>query len=128
MRLLYVSMGLLGLLAAVLAMNVGRMRGKKKIFLGDGGDRELLAAIRAHANFIEFVPLTLILILTVMDHYGGPTSGIMAAILLAARVLHAGGMLGYVKGGRSIGATGTIGVLIVASVWVVLSALGLKPY
>src|SRR5512142_1623606 len=99
MRLLIVSIGLLGLLGAALAVNVGRMRGKKQIFLGDGGDTEMLRTIRAHANFIEFVPLTLILILVVMDHYGGPTSGVMAAVLLVSRVLHAGGMLGYIKGG-----------------------------
>src|SRR5579862_5269001 len=70
MRLLFVSIGLLGLLATALTIHVGRVRSAKQIFLGDGGDREMLTAIRAHANFIEFVPLALILILTVMDHYG----------------------------------------------------------
>lgn len=126
MRLLIVSIGLLGLLAAALAQNVARLRGRKKIFLGDGGDTEMLGAIRAHANFIEFVPLSLILILTVMDHYGGPLSGILAAILLVSRLLHAGGMLGYIRFGRFAGTTGTMGVLIVASIAVVLAGLGLK--
>ena len=128
MRLLFLSVGLLGLLAAALAMNVGRLRHRKKISLGDGGDPEMLAAIRAHANFIEFVPLTLFMIFTVMDHYGGPTSGTMAGVLLVSRLLHAGGMLGFVKYGRTLGAMGTMTVLIVASLWILLYVLGLKPY
>ena len=48
----------------------GRMRGAKKIYLGDGGDPEMLAAIRAHGNFIEFVPLCLLLIYFASDYYG----------------------------------------------------------
>jgi len=128
MRLLFLSVGLLGLLAAALAMNVGRMRHRKKISLGDGGDPEMLAAIRAHANFIEFVPLTLLMIFTVMDHYGGPTSGTMAGVLLVSRLFHAGGMLGFIKYGRTIGAAGTMIVLVVASLWILLYVLGLKPY
>ena len=97
-------------------------------FLGDGGDPEMLAAIRAHANFIEFVPLTLLLIFVVMDHYGGRTSGTLAAILLVSRLFHAGGMLGFVKYGRTIGAMGTMTVLVVSSLWIILYVLGLKPY
>jgi uncharacterized membrane protein YecN with MAPEG domain len=128
MKLLYLSIGLLGLMAAALALNVARMRGRKRIFLGDGGDKEMLSAIRAHANFIEFVPLGLILILTVMDFYGGPTSGIMAGALLIARILHAGGMLGYIPNGRVMGAVGSVGVLVAASLWILLAALGHKPY
>jgi uncharacterized membrane protein YecN with MAPEG domain len=128
MRLLYLSIGMLGLLAAALTMHVGRVRTRKRIFLGDGGDTEMLTAIRAHANFIEFVPLCLILILTVMDQYGGITAGTMAVILLASRLLHAGGMLGYIGKGRFLGATGTMVVLIASSIWVIVAVSGLKPY
>ena len=35
---------------------------RKKIYLGDGGDPEMIAAIRAHGNLIEFAPLCLLLI------------------------------------------------------------------
>ena len=128
MRLLFLSIGLLGLLAVVLALNVGRLRSKKRISLGDGGDPEMLRAIRAHANFIEFVPLGLIMILAVNDRYGSITAGIMAAILVISRLLHAAGMLGYIKGGRPIGAVGTILVLVVASIQIILATLGAKPY
>ena len=108
MKLLFVSIGLLGLLAVALTMNVVRLRRKKRISLGDGGDKETLAAIRAHANFMEFVPLGLILILTVMNLYSGPIAGILAAALVVCRLLHAGGMLGFVGQGRFLGAAGTV--------------------
>ena len=45
----------------VLGMHVSRMRGKTKINLGDGGNPELLRAIRAHGNNTEYVPFALIL-------------------------------------------------------------------
>ena len=58
MPVFFVCAGLLGLLVVVLTVNVGIMRGRKKINLGDGGDPEMIAAIRAHANLIEFAPLS----------------------------------------------------------------------
>jgi len=38
MIVFFICAGLIGLLAAILTINVGRLRNKKKIFLGDGGD------------------------------------------------------------------------------------------
>ena len=70
MPVFFVCAGLLGLLVVVLTVNVGLMRGRKKIYLGDGGDPEMLAAIRAHANLIEFAPLCLLLIYMASDFYG----------------------------------------------------------
>ncbi|HYX04814.1 MAG TPA: MAPEG family protein, partial [Reyranella sp.] len=70
MPVFFVCAGLLGLLAVVLTINVGRLRGQKKINLGDGGDPEMLAAIRAHANLIELAPLCLLLIYMASDFYG----------------------------------------------------------
>ena len=49
-------------LAVLLTLQVGRLRTRKKIFLGDGGDPEMVAAIRAHGNLIEFAPFCLLLI------------------------------------------------------------------
>ena len=59
MPVFFVCAGLIGLLVVALTMHVGRLRGRKKIFLGDGGDPEMLAAIRAHANLVEFAPICL---------------------------------------------------------------------
>src|SRR5258708_22314862 len=128
MSVFVVCAALLGLLLAALAINVSLVRGRKKISLGDGGDPELLAAMRAQANFIEFVPLCLILIDMLDDPFGYRTVAALSVVLLAGRILHAAGMLGYFKPGRAIGASLTLVVLIVASILLLLLKLHLRPY
>lgn len=54
--------GILGLIYFVLTINVIRYRFSLQVDLGDGGHKSLNRAIRAHANFAEYVPLTLLLI------------------------------------------------------------------
>jgi uncharacterized protein len=128
MPVFFVCAGLLGLLAAVLTVNVGIVRGRKKINLGDGGDPEMIAAIRAHANLIEFAPLCLLLIYIASDFYGFWTTAILSALFLLARVLHAGGMLGVIPRGRFLGATGTTVVLVVTSIMLVITGFNLRQY
>jgi len=123
MAVFLVCAGLLGLLAAALTIQVGRVRTRKKIFLGDGGDAEMIAAIRAHGNLIELTPLILLLIWLLHGPYGNRIIAVLAVILLIARLLHAGGMLGYVKFGRVIGAVTTTLVLTIASVVLVISGI-----
>ena len=128
MPVFFVCAGLLGLLAAVLTINVGRLRGQKKINLGDGGDPEMLAAIRAHANLIELAPLCLLLIYMASDFYGFWTTAILSIVLLVARVLHAGGMLGVIPQGRFLGASGTTLVLVAVSALLVVAGFNLHQY
>ena len=128
MPVFFVCAGLLGLLAAALTVNVGIMRGRKKINLGDGGDPEMIAAIRAHANLIEFAPLCLLLIYVASDFYGFWTTAALSALFLLARVLHAGGMLGVIPQGRFLGATGTTLVLSVTSIMLVITGFNLRQY
>jgi len=128
MPVFFVCAGLIGLLAVILTVNIARLRGKKKINLGDGGDKEMQAAIRAHANLIEFAPLCLLLIYFVSDFHGFRVVAGLSVVLLVARVLHAGGMLGLIPQGRFLGALSTTLVLAVTSVMVVLVGFGLKQY
>lgn len=128
MPVFFVCAGLLGLLAVSLTISVGRMRTQKKIWLGDGGDPEMLAAIRAHGNFMEFVPLCLVLIYVVSDFYGFWTVAALSLVLLLARVLHAGGILGFIPLGRLLGASGTTLLLVVVSAMLVVSGINLKQY
>ncbi len=123
MPVFFICAGLIGVLAAVLTLNVGRVRTRKKIFLGDGGDPELVAAVRAHGNLIEFAPLCLLIIWLLHGPYGHRTIAVMGIILLVARVLHAGGMLGLIPTGRLLGATGTTILLAVASVMLALAGI-----
>lgn len=128
MPVFFVCAGLLGLLAVALAMNVGLMRGRKRINLGDGGDAEMQAAVRAHGNLVEFAPLTLLMIYMASDFYGFGLVAGLSVVLLVARVLHAGGMLGLIPRGRLLGTLGSTAVLGIASILLAIAGLGLRQY
>ena len=78
-----------GLLHVIFTLRVGKYRFKSKISLGDGGDRELRNRVRAHGNFIENVPIALLLIfLNDLDGAEDSTLVVMGSILLASRLTH----------------------------------------
>ena len=77
-----------------LTLQVARARGRSKVRLGTGGDRMLERAVRAHANFSEFVPLALVL-LALAEGLGAGRLGAApagAAAAGAARIAHAIGI------------------------------------
>ena len=93
---------LFGLLLIFLSSRVVRWRRELSVGLGDGGKESLLRAQRAQANFIEYVPIALLL-LAVAESQGLTgwllhTSGV---ILVLARLLHAWGL--SKSSGRSFG-------------------------
>jgi uncharacterized protein len=128
MPVFFVCAGLLGLLAVSLTVSVGRLRMQKKIYLGDGGDPEMLAAIRAHGNFMEYVPFCLLLIYVVSDFYTFWYVAVLSLVLLLSRVLHAGGLLGFIPLGRTLGAGGTTLILAITSAMLIMSGINLKQY
>ena len=114
--------GLLGLMSVAIAVAVGRVRASTGISVGDGGNLELIAAMRRHANFIEFVPLALILIgLLELDGVGSTAIHALGAGLVFARVCHAVGFRtdDSLKALRPIGAIGSTLVLVISSIWAV---------
>jgi hypothetical protein len=123
MAVFFICAGLLGLLAAVLTLHVGRMRGQKKVFLGDGGDPQLTAAIRAHGNLLELTPFALLLLFMMHGPMGHRLADILAIILVVARFLHAGGMLGFVPYGRPAGAIATTVIMAIAGVSLILAGV-----
>ncbi|MAK69014.1 MAG: glutathione metabolism protein [Halieaceae bacterium] len=57
--------------------------------LGDGGDKELLNRIRGHGNFIEQVPIALVLLL--LNDLNGLSDMAMytlGGVLLVSRIVH----------------------------------------
>jgi len=72
---------------------VVRVRMQQKIFAGDKGDPVMANAIRVHANFAEYVPLALILIL-LAEMQGAPALALhlLGGGLVLSRVMHALGM------------------------------------
>jgi uncharacterized membrane protein YecN with MAPEG domain len=76
-----------------LAFRTGKVRLGANVSVGDGGNPLLAARMRAHANFLEYVPLALILI-GLIEMRVGPSQilfGLGIALVLA-RVAHAFGM------------------------------------
>ena len=86
-------LAILALLYAVLGMQVSRLRRGNRVLFGDGDNRELRSAIRAHANFIEYVPI-IVLMVALLEMSGTPAPRIhwLMGLLLIARLLHPLGM------------------------------------
>jgi uncharacterized protein len=81
-------LGALGLIYAFLGLRVARFRRGNKIVFGDGDDRYLRSAIRAHANFAEYVPI--IVIMNALLEMGGAASvqmHVLLGTLTVSRVL-----------------------------------------
>ena len=102
------------LLYLVLTVRVVMHRNVHKIGIGTGGDEVLSRKVRVHANFIEYVPLGLLL-LALLELAAVNTALLwtFGIALLLARVLHAiglGGSAGY-SFGRGTGALLTFATL-----------------
>ena len=86
-------LGILALLYAVLGLQVSRLRRGNQVLFGDGGNIKLRSAIRAHANFAEYVPI-IVLMVAMLEMSGMPAARVhlLMGALLVARLLHPLGM------------------------------------
>lgn len=103
----------------VLSINVIRTRRREKIGLGSGGNRAVERAMRVHANFAEYVPLTLLLLL-ILEQSGGNILLLhgLFLVLLAGRFIHAWGVSQHNEnfGFRVTGMAMTFAVIITSSI------------
>ncbi len=84
---------ILGLLLIFLSDQVSRSRKRSAISLGHGDNTALERAMRAHGNFIEYVPFGLILMLVLESEIPQTWAlHLFGIMLLAGRLLHAWGM------------------------------------
>lgn len=119
--------GLCTILVVFLAVRVAQWRFRHKIGLGDGGDRELLKRVRAHANAIENMPLALLL-LGGME-LNGYSSGLIhgfGGVLLVSRIAHAWG-LSHSSGtskGRLLGSLFTWVLMLTMAVFAIAGYVG----
>ncbi|HEX7970029.1 MAG TPA: MAPEG family protein [Stellaceae bacterium] len=98
--------GLNAVIAFVLAALVIRQRQKTRTVFGTGGHLPLEQAIRAHGNFVEYVPLILLLMLLLeLGGLGALWLHLMGVALTLGRLLHAWGLSTTHRGsfGRSAG-------------------------
>ena len=105
--------GLCGLFLAWLALQTIKVRRAAKIKLGDNGNFELQSAIRAHGNFAEYMPTTIILMF-LLEYNGAPALMIhlIGITFLAGRWIHAQGLLKDDLHKRVLGMKFTLNILL----------------
>ena len=104
-----------------LALRVGRVRTREKVFIGDGGNDLLTRRMRAHSNFVENTAFVLILLALVELGFGSSMwLWAVGALYLVGRILHALGMDGMMWARM----TGTI-VTMLTQLGLALTALAI---
>ncbi len=122
-----VAGGLSGLIFLWLSLRVVMVRQAAKVSIGDGGDARLLGRIRAHANFAEYVPIILLLMLAIeLSLKTTPRALMLVAFALPVlRLAHA---IGMGREGanlpRAVGILGTWLMLAGLSGWALVVAAG----
>lgn len=115
----------LGVLVVVLAGRVSALRLRHKVSLGDGGNRELARAIRAHGNTMEWVPMFLVMLLA-YELIVGPClyASVAAGGFVFGRLLFAWGLWNRTfSRSRQIGAALSYLAVLAMSILLVLAAL-----
>lgn len=109
----------LALFNLILIVRVGQGRFLHKVSLGDGGHPDMLVRMRTHANFVEYVPLILILMgILELSNVNRLALAVGGVLLVLFRLLHAIGMPRRAPNlFRAAGAGGTILLMVVWAVW-----------
>ncbi|KTD04833.1 glutathione S-transferase [Legionella geestiana] len=132
-QVIAVTAGLLTLFYVFLTGFVIARRKAARIPFKDGGDIVLLSRIRAHANFAEYVPLFLVLMLMAASQGLSMTATIVLCVGFSlGRFLHAFGVIREHlsqyrhRGGRTVGMLLTLLSLIFLAMYLLFfSSLGL---
>ena len=84
---------ILGLLSLALAARVVQGRVSENVIFGDGASVVMQQRIRVHANFIEYVPIALVLLLLLeLNSESSLMINLLGGSLVLARLLHAFGL------------------------------------
>ena len=119
---------ILAIIIFFLIANVIKYRRSQKIGLGDGGNQELLYAIRSHGNAVETIPICILLLASAeLNQVSGTILHIFGGMLVVARILHPWGIISG-KGGISFGRFfGTILTFVVILGLAVTTILNVYP-
>lgn len=116
--------GLLVIFSLVLSFYAGGFRGKSgiSILFGHPENMELAERVRIHQNFLEYVPLALIM-MGLIEINGGNTTFlyVFGVVLIISRIAHAIGLKhdNMAHPGRVIGAGGTALMSLIAAVYAI---------
>lgn len=92
--------GLFGIKLIVLSARISLGRMRYRVGIGSGGERRLERMIRVQGNFVEYIPVALLLLLlNELNHASAFFLHAIGIALLAGRLLHAVGLSQYA--GRS---------------------------
>jgi uncharacterized protein len=115
---------LLALYYIYLSFNVINVRRATQVALGDDENPQLQRVIRAHGNFIEYVPLAVILLF--LAEYQGLASHYchaLGATILLGRVFHNLGIVEKNLKYRQIGTIATFLTIVVSALIILLTRL-----
>ena len=124
-----IYVGILAIFALALSFRAGPFRGKTgiSILFGEPQNMELAERVRVHQNFLEYVPMMLIL-MGVIELNSGSTTFLhsVGILLIVARIAHAVGLKhdNMAHPGRFIGAAGTALLTLVAACYALWLAAG----
>ena len=127
--LMYASV--FAIFALVLSFRAGSFRGKTgiSVLFGEPQNMPLAERVRVHQNFLEYVPMILIVMGT-LEASGGSSLFlyVVGDLLIISRIAHAIGLkhdnMAHI--GRLIGAGGTALIMLVAAcygLWIAVNAL-----
>lgn len=84
-----ITCAVLALLLTVLSLHISRLRIRHKVSFGDGGNKDLQVAIRAHGNALEqSLLLAMLMLLMELMRPGWSVVAMVGAAFVAARILH----------------------------------------
>ncbi|EFA82714.1 hypothetical protein PPL_04409 [Heterostelium album PN500] len=131
--------GILGVVYTALNLNVVKVRFGSRVLIGDGSlellrevahkkegttvdfkkFNKLMSAVRAHANFIEYVPIQLILAaLLELQGVDKLKLKVLLSVFTLSRLLHTTGITksNFLGAGRPIGTFTTFGTILISAI------------
>jgi uncharacterized membrane protein YecN with MAPEG domain len=117
--------GLNALLLMYISARVGMVRTKQKINLGDGGNPDMVKAIRTQGNYIEYAPAAIGgLVVLALLNTSVMAIHILGGVFFFGRVAHLLGLgMGVWPQGRMVGTVLTMLTLLVTGVWLIYRAV-----
>mgnify|MGYP001210038464 FL=1 len=115
--------GILGIMYVILSVQVIKGRFHYRISLFDGNNDDMKKRIRAHANFAEYVPLALVLMICMeLQRADDIYLHLLGITLCAGRFAHAIGIVRYLNANlyRALGTVATFTVITIASIYLIL--------
>lgn len=124
MNLFGIYLGLSVLLIVFLAMNISRLRMTEKVANGDGGNKRIIKAVRAHMNSLEHIlPFTLLLYFLYTHSISSVVFSVLAFGFLAVRFVHSYSMLGSKFRLRQVTAMLTYSFELIACIFVLIKSV-----